>query len=638
MAYKFLLKTFLMQLTTPTKVNLGVNERYYRDYSNVRDGEDTKNFSSDVKIGKVRILLTIPSLKKLIIFFSVISLVLLIGVVCNDYDIETIFFSYKLWERNDDLTYGDITQDMNINNAERYKTVNADSKVVVEQKVEVFPGADSEHLHGIVGTDRNGVAIWEPRNLLFKMSISAKEQAHQGYCFNTRVSESIHLDRTLPDFAHHKCHSKNQNEVKLSNGNNNVDGDLPSLSVIITFHNENLSVLLRSLHSILNTTPVHILKEIILIDDFSNLITHPWLNDQLKSYLNYLPKTQLTRLESRHGLMRARMAGASLAKGEALMFLDSHVECMKRWAEPLLERIKLDKRNVALPIITSIDADNFSVTEGGITLLGFTWSLGQKHLQTEFSNYVATPSPVMAGGIFAISKWWFDELGGYDKEMRLYGGEEMELSFKIWQCGGRIDLVPCSHVGHVFRSNMYCKGQVYKVDDYEIHRNKLRTAYVWMDEYAKIVEISLSKLPALAPLGDLTDQKALRERLHCKPFKWLIENVYPQIYVPKVEGAKGGAIRNPNLNACIDTLGNIHSKIGAYPCHFKHGSQAYLFNEEGEIIVALHDFKECLVGDSGYVREAPCADEQFRWKGGFILQTEISNGYPVLQFDSSSSS
>ena len=32
----------------------------------------------------------------------------------------------------------------------------------------------------------------------------------------------------------------------------------------------------------------------------------------------------------------------------------------------------------------------------------------------------------------------FFELGAYDPEMRLYGGEEMDLSFRIWQCGGRI--------------------------------------------------------------------------------------------------------------------------------------------------------------------------------------------------------
>ena len=43
------------------------------------------------------------------------------------------------------------------------------------------------------------------------------------------------------------------------------------MSVIIIFHDEAWSTLLRSVHSVLDTTPAHLLEEVILVDDASSL-------------------------------------------------------------------------------------------------------------------------------------------------------------------------------------------------------------------------------------------------------------------------------------------------------------------------------------------------------------------------------
>lgn len=86
----------------------------------------------------------------------------------------------------------------------------------------------------------------------------------------------------------------------------------------------------------------------------------------------------------------------------------------------------------------------------------------------------------LIGCAIAVDREFFFEIGSFDEEMSIWGGENTELSLRVWQCGGAMEIVPCSRVGHYFRTLPYSFNA--DKDETKAHNN-MRIAEVWMDEY-----------------------------------------------------------------------------------------------------------------------------------------------------------
>lgn len=559
--------------------------------------------------------------------------------------------------------------------------------------VELAQNADAKHMHGVGIGKQGGKPLWTPTPFDFSTETEAmKRVAHTKSCFNKRRSNSIGLGRDVPDVRSKSCKSMwyyepkaipgirganddhsgwfkpslNTNHQFVSSDSNDTKVDvstltLPETSVVFVMYNEPLSPLLRSIYSVLNRTPPQLLREIIIVDDGSD-VDAPWLapGGEFETHLGSLPKVKLARLRGRNGLMRARNVGIALATAETFVVLDSHIEVNTGWLEPLMGRIAEGKaegvQRVVVPAIDSIHADNFKYTAGGIDILGHSWTLGQTGVYRPHSVVGTAPmrSPIMAGGLLAFDREWFNELGYYDPLMRLWGGEESEISFRIWQCGGTLECVPCSRVGHIFRSSEHWQGQVYKVPGEEVTRNKLRASMVWMDEYQELVKLASAPLPKTMGIDSLDYMRGIRKRLQCKPYSWYIHNIFPEI-LPSAErlmGAMGegtlkahGFLRTPGANACIDTLNKkaTGESIGAYPCHGLHGTQALVAGADKTIVVAELTFSSCLTRLESFAEEnatkpvvnGKCDDrsQMQKWvsyhegnKKGWIFEAEAEGG------------
>ncbi|XP_028159368.1 N-acetylgalactosaminyltransferase 6-like [Ostrinia furnacalis] len=249
---------------------------------------------------------------------------------------------------------------------------------------------------------------------------------------------------------------------------------------------------------------------------------------------------------------------AKLATSDVLIFLDSHTEPNVNWLPPLLEPIALNYRVVMCPFIDVVAYDTFEYRAQDEGARGaFDWEFFYKRLPVMPKDEKNMPepfkSPVMAGGLFAISAVFFWELGGYDPGLDIWGGEQYELSFKIWQCGGAMYDAPCSRVGHIYRKFAPFPNPGH--GDF-VGKNYRRVAEVWMDEYAQYLYNRRPQYLSIDP-GDISEQKALRQRLKCKPFRWFITQVafdltlkYPPVEPKPFAEGRVKPVIDPSF--CID--------------------------------------------------------------------------------------
>ncbi|CBZ50615.1 putative UDP-N-acetyl-D-galactosamine:polypeptide N-acetylgalactosaminyltransferase T3 [Neospora caninum Liverpool] len=458
---------------------------------------------------------------------------------------------------------------------------------------EILEGAGPGRLHGRLGRKPDGQPGYTPGPPP-PADLNMPRALARGGGFNLYLSDHLDLDRAAPDARHPSCRLLSYDLATL-----------PKASVIIVFYNEPFSTLMRSVHSVLNGTPPQLLEELLLVDDGSTL---PYIredgNQQLVEYIGLLPaKVRLIRNGVRKGIVGARMKGIRESRAPIFVILDSHIEVSPQWLEPLLLRIQEDRRRVVMPQIDGIDAETFNHIGGGIGCkLGFLWKMMEHSYEghqtarlppaerypspTEFQT-----SPAMAGGLFAANKDFFFDVGAYDEDFQFWGTENLELSFRLWQCGGVLECAPCSRVYHIFRKG----GSGYSSPGDSIAINKMRTM-MWMDEYADLAWRVIGQPKVNYRPESLEKRREWRKRKGCKSFRWFMENVFPEGDVVTLDDVPYlGPLRNAKVEMCLDNMGwaSPGHAVGLGRCHGGE-TQTFMFFRKVGHVMPVNDDEACL--------------------------------------------
>lgn len=146
---------------------------------------------------------------------------------------------------------------------------NPRHRLILNEKFERWIRLDLEKQEKGLGDDGRSAVLTD------QIAKEIGERQLTKIALNEELSEHLYYNRTLSDARNPLCQTQHF-----------IIDELPTTSVIIIFYNEPYSVLVRTVHSVLNTVDRRLLKEIILVDDSSS-------KPELKEKLDYYIETRL---------------------------------------------------------------------------------------------------------------------------------------------------------------------------------------------------------------------------------------------------------------------------------------------------------------------------------------------------------
>jgi GT2 family glycosyltransferase len=282
------------------------------------------------------------------------------------------------------------------------------------------------------------------------------------------------------------------------------------ISVVIPTHNEG-NRLLETVTALRDSLPVT--GQIIVVDDQST--------DDSTKPLTGLARVEVARPPTRQGVAGARNYGAALADGDILVFSDAHILPSEQWLEPLLVALQPDDVGSVAPGIAVMGRPGRRPAYGGY------WKYWRENSSLAWgwlhkADAQPTPVPLLCGCFTAMRRAVFNEVGGFDGGMDIYGHEDAEMSFHLWSRGYRCMVAPAAVISHHFKER-----HNFTVDWSMVIHNVLRLGVVHFnaDRLARLIERlrrhnGFPSAAAKIAVGDVWNRRQWVRTKRCRDDDW----------------------------------------------------------------------------------------------------------------------
>jgi GT2 family glycosyltransferase len=215
----------------------------------------------------------------------------------------------------------------------------------------------------------------------------------------------------------------------------------PSVSVIV-LHHEQPRQLERTLHALAHQS-YRGAMEVIVVDDGSEPPPR-------------VPTGVHLVRQARHGARRAaaRNRGVQASRGEVLGFLDAdttpesgYVAELTRLPALIPEAVTVGRRRHARLDAVALEAD---LAEAGPAneLPSPNWLAAGYRTSQDLLRAGPADFRFIISAVMAASRWFFDEVGGFDESFDTYGGEDWEWAHRAWLNGAVFAHVPGAVAWH----------------------------------------------------------------------------------------------------------------------------------------------------------------------------------------------